>query len=168
MVGVYESTGVVSVLLTHFSGALDASDTARVSVQLCGLKTTSSPPDRASVVPIADGNKLVATTWVVSDTHNTYWAAWRRDVARAMAEKNLTWPADVSQYDETAPATLLGRKGWEWVDRQWPRYRSMTQLRPNATDVAVEVSDRGCATLELEMEPHSVVLYEIARPGLQG
>ena len=164
-----EHTSVVWVLLTHFSGALDATDTASVSMELCGLETSSTrtTPHTPRTMPVADNNTLIATTWIVSDAHNTYWAAWTRDVAQAMADSNLTWPAGVSRYDETAPASLLRRKGWERVNSQWSKYRTMAQLSPNASDVAVRVSARGCATLEVEMEPHAVVLFEMRRPNLE-
>ena len=145
-----DATGVVRVLVLHFSGALNATEPAAASLELCGL---SLPEGR---------HVKNATMWVVDGQTSTYWSAWERDVTEHVAQSNgtLVWPAGVSTFDESAPHSVRGRKGWEWVEENWHKYEELAQLVPNAT-IAVPVVS-GCATLTLTLGAHSVVLYEIA------
>jgi hypothetical protein len=148
VVSVDEAAGVVRVLALHFSGALNATAPADASIELCGLPA---------------GRQLRATTWVVDGRKSTYWAAWQEDVAEHLAQSNgtLAWPAGVSSLDESAPNSVRGRKGWEWVAEEWPKYEALARLVPNATAVVVPVAASGCATLAVTLAAHSVALFEM-------
>jgi len=142
VVGADKSSGVARILLFHFSGAMNATMTANVSVELCGLHAFSPRSDNAS-----------ATTWIVDKDHSTYWSQWEHDVGAH---------GQVSSYDETAPALVRGHPGWEWVDTEWPKYKKLATLAPNLTDMPVAVSNLGCTTLNVSMAAHSVILYELS------
>jgi hypothetical protein len=143
----------VSVLALHFAGSLNTSlvPPIHASIEICGL-----PP----------GSGTTLTTWLVDEEHCTYWSAWEKDVAFHIADSNhtLSWPADVSRFDETAPAAVKGRKGWEWVAQEWHKYAKLAELAPTATGVPVVVAADGCTVLEAALAAHAVALYEMQLP----
>eukprot|EP00930_Biecheleria_cincta_P073082 TRINITY_DN60404_c0_g1_i1.p1 TRINITY_DN60404_c0_g1~~TRINITY_DN60404_c0_g1_i1.p1 ORF type:complete len:600 (+),score=60.71 TRINITY_DN60404_c0_g1_i1:168-1802(+) len=142
VVGLDEANLTAYVLMLQFSGDLEAITQASAELNLCGLPS---------------GQNAVATEWVVDGEHCTFWSAWEADVA----SHGASWPAGKSILDEGAPQDIRGAPGWEWVAQEWPKYKALAELTPNATDIPVLVSARGCATLSARLAAHSVVLYEI-------
>ena len=145
----------VRALLVHFSGSLNATRTEDASIEICGL-----PTPEPSAAPVGGAT---VTSWVVDDAHSTFWAEWQKDLAwhSARGNSSTAWPAGVSRYDETAPAAVRGRPGWEWVAQEWPKYEALAALAPRSSRVGVAVSASGCTTLRETLAPHSVVLFEI-------
>eukprot|EP00937_MAST-01D_sp_MAST-1D-sp2_P003902 g3902.t1 len=156
----------IRVLLVHFSGDLNATASADVEFELCGLPHAgpsngpgNGPSNGAGGAPRA----LAVTTWVVDEAHGTFWAEWQQDLAAHEARNtSAAWPAGVSRWDETAPAAVHGRPGWEWVASLWPKYEALAVLAPTSSASPITVSATGCATLRAVLAPHSVVLWEIA------
>ena len=148
--GVDEVAGIVRVLVTHFSGRLNATATATPVITVCGLPTTTKPK---------------ASLYVVDGTHSTFWAKWVSDVETKTGKQYGTQTApNINWFDETAPKAVadhsLSTPGWDWVIPRFPAYRAMTALVAQQTDILV--SAQGCATLRPTLAAHAVLLYEIA------
>jgi hypothetical protein len=146
VVGVDTSKAMARVLVSHFSGSLNATETASPSIQLCGLTPSVSPS---------------IALYTVDESHSTYWSAWVSDVVAHTGQPYGSVHPELSWYDETAPRVVLDKRlpGFEWLSQRWSAYEAMTILAP--TEASLSVDAQGCATLQPTLAAHAVLLYEI-------
>ncbi len=113
--GVDPGNTTLRILLFHFSGAINTTESISFNLEICGLpfrtKTSTNKNPRHQIMP--------ATVWVINQNRSSFWSAWQQDLKQYAGSQ--PWPKGSSPYDETAPAAVRERPGYEWVAEEWSK-----------------------------------------------
>ncbi len=107
--------------------------------------------------PQIKGNKVNVTAYVINDDCN-YFDEWVEDrKTYNITDECFAWSPDDPSIDN--PVTLSDEKAREiYFNELYPKYTECSKLEP--TETQVEIID-GKITLNITLDPHAVVFYEI-------
>ena len=109
-------------------------------------------------VPQFSGKSVNVTAYVINDDCN-YFDEWVKDrETYGITDNCFAWSPDDPSIDN--PTTLSDEKAREiYFNELYPKYTECSKLEPTQTQV--EVKD-GKITLNITLDPHAVVFYEIS------